>query len=178
MNFSNNPPCDLCLKYGNHCCKADIPITFTDFKRIKKALPKKEAKSIFLGTGRNFKHDKLFVLGHPKNYMKDITIAPCVFLENNRCSIYDNRPDICRSFGTNKIPCRMQVASEDDLNKTLTLKRKRELDKLSLNLIDKNVSLAEYIKPISDFHKYEDEIKKHFKQIPNIVSKYKRNNNE
>ena len=73
QDFTCNGECSKC----GQCCSAFLPLTRTEFKRLRK-LAKKQG--IYVHEGADV----------------DCT---CPFLDgNNRCSIYEDRPMICRLF--------------------------------------------------------------------------------
>lgn len=76
-----------CLACAN-CCKTTSPIfRDIDIKRIAKSMKMKEVD--FQKTYLRMDEDRDWVL----------TKAPCAFLlEDNSCSIYENRPQACREY--------------------------------------------------------------------------------
>lgn len=80
-------PCDKCKA---DCC-ANLPINKVDYKRMCEVVPRLIPKH---------KIDKPGVDG------VIIIKGRCLWLDkNNRCTVYDVRPEVCRSFGTEKSPC-------------------------------------------------------------------------
>lgn len=48
--------------------------------------------------------------------------ASCIFLENNNCSIYEDRPDVCRKFG----PGPNKLLKCPHINKEGTLRKDKD----------------------------------------------------
>lgn len=100
-------PCrDRCdVLDGRNCCHHSLfPVSKTEWERVHpvlKAMPvavrtqiyasaRKIVKQLKMTRGTDF--PSLFKTHHQE-------LAPCPFLVNNRCSVYEARPIICRSFG-------------------------------------------------------------------------------
>lgn len=109
MEKLNNPPCSECVKTNNHCCLADIPHFITDAMYYKN-LANKMNIECFIVKHPDTKLDGMVVLVNSSMKGKDITRCNCVFFIDGKCSIYEDRPTICRSFGTEVIPCRNEIA--------------------------------------------------------------------
>ncbi len=76
-----------CTKCGN-CCKTLHPsVTKEEISRLAKAL---EISDETFGK-RHLKTDNI---DHEK-FMSD---SPCIFLDSKRCSIYPDRPEVCREY--------------------------------------------------------------------------------
>jgi uncharacterized protein len=76
-----------CTECGN-CCKVVQPVlTEADIKKLARhhELSTTEFRSRFLLENEE---DEGFVFN----------MQPCPFLENNRCTVYENRPGVCRSY--------------------------------------------------------------------------------
>ena len=75
--------CSICAL----CCKDEaLTITQGDAFRISKKL----------GIDKKTFYDQYT---HPSpDHPETVMNMPCVFLENNRCTIYDIRPDMCRKY--------------------------------------------------------------------------------
>lgn len=126
-------PCEECTKTNNHCCKMDIPYHPVD-------------AMWFIKCGEDVGINDLVLINHPKfndmviiankNTYGDIQELPCVFLKDGKCAIYNNRPIICRSYGTEFIRCRFEacnIASEDTI-KSFKLSDIKRLDEYASNL--------------------------------------------
>jgi Fe-S-cluster containining protein len=64
----------------------------------------------------------------------DIAIQECVFFLDGKCSIYEDRPDICRIYGTEFMRCRYECVGihlSEDIE-DLTIEDLQNLDKISL----------------------------------------------
>ena len=120
-------PCSECTKTNNHCCLADIPHSVTDaiFYNYKAMELGIEA----LVVQHPSKNEGYFVLVDESMRGQDITKRNCIFLNKGQCSIYEDRPSICRAYGTECMPCRYEdepllktkeqigSLSEDDMHK-------------------------------------------------------------
>ncbi len=67
-----------CLRCGKCCRELDVPVTLDEEKRLRKF-------------GDVFSKKKIGV------YLKKVG-GCCIFLEGNRCRIYDLRPEACRRY--------------------------------------------------------------------------------
>ena len=82
-----NLPCKKC---DSDCCGPDVPFTIDEIKEIEKVVSLKKFKKTDLIDG---------VKGSVILTTKGVKNDKCVFLKNNRCSIYKVRPEICKDFG-------------------------------------------------------------------------------
>jgi Fe-S-cluster containining protein len=125
-----NLNCEECTKTKNHCCKADIPhdivtalalVAMGEDKGLKNlgitAHPNHETRAIIF--------DKKWIKGNDLN----IEDKPCVFLKDGKCIVYENRPDICRLYGTEFVRCRYEASgiSPDKIDK-LSIQDIKHLD--------------------------------------------------
>lgn len=76
-NCSNNGSCSKC----GECCSPFIPITWKEYKRIKKYINENNINPINIREGNNV-------------YIK------CTFYDrkNKRCNVYPVRPEVCKRF--------------------------------------------------------------------------------
>lgn len=94
--------CEICALTQHHCCKASIAFNVMDTLHLIhqaealnidiKLLPSTEKKDHF----NIIKRGKLF---------KSLDSENCVFLKEGRCLIYQERPSICRIYGTDSVKC-------------------------------------------------------------------------
>lgn len=87
-----------CTQCGECCKTCDAQLTDDDIVRICKHLK----------IGFDGFYDRYMNKSHLNNYL----ISPCPFLKDNKCSIYDVRPDVCKiyPFADNTLttePCKM-----------------------------------------------------------------------
>ena len=128
--------CETCCKSNNHCCLTDIPYE----PPIAMAM---------IGYGEDAGIKDVLMIEHPKlpeRVMlvnqdmsgKDVSTLPCVFFKDNKCAIYENRPDICRLYGTEHIRCRYEASDKvfnlDGYN-SLT---RDDIEELDSNAMKKN----------------------------------------
>lgn len=84
-----NLPCKSCKA---ECCYSPA-LTGSEYDALKAKYPSAPLRK-----------EHLFGLG-TLHYVGPIG-KPCWFLKGNRCSIYEDRPDVCKRFGTVKeLPC-------------------------------------------------------------------------
>ena len=95
-------PCSECIQTKNHCCVADVPHGVTDALYYKNIANHMNIECMVVPSPH---HEGMAVLVKESMRGKDIHFEPCIFLKDNRCSIYENRPTICRSYGTACSPC-------------------------------------------------------------------------
>lgn len=74
-----------CTKCGNCCAKLKPCITDQDIDRLSENLkmPTQKVRDEYIETEDG------------DQYFKNL---PCLFLKNKKCTVYDDRPDDCRSF--------------------------------------------------------------------------------
>lgn len=106
--------CEQCTKTNNHCCKADIPLDVP----IALAL---------IHYGEQAGITGLVVRDHPKfqnqvvileeGFRGNISHKTCCFLKDGKCAIYQNRPDICRIYGSNIMRCRYEACGITTVSK-------------------------------------------------------------
>ena len=82
----------LCNQCGI-CCKIDDFLTAgpAKFNPLENPSLHNRLKEIYNEMGRKWEVDEI-------KYDQYITSAPCPFLKNKKCSIYEYRPDGCRQF--------------------------------------------------------------------------------
>jgi len=85
-------PCDEC---GGECCSQDVIFTKDDIKRLSAKYSFKHiTKQHNPGKGDTFRLS-------PKGQAIDIS-KKCVFYKDNKCSVYADRPIICKDYGSKK----------------------------------------------------------------------------
>ena len=99
----NNLSCNECVKTDNHCCLADIPHSVPDAIYYKYRANQLGIECLIVPHPKA-DHHVVLVQRHMEN--TDITEHSCIFMKDNRCLIYEDRPTICRSYGTKAMPCR------------------------------------------------------------------------
>jgi hypothetical protein len=65
---------------------------------LKPHILKKDLKSLTLATSKNLDEIKKEYIMIDEDEDMSFNKLPCPFLENLKCSIYDNRPNDCRSY--------------------------------------------------------------------------------
>ena len=98
-------PCSACVKTDNHCCKTDLQLSFADaviMMRHAKTLN----KDVVLG---EHPMGMGYLMIVPNKPGMDINLEPCIFFgSDGKCEIYEDRPSICRAYGTQDMKCRFQ----------------------------------------------------------------------
>lgn len=82
-----NLPCKKC---NSDCCGPDVPFTIEELKEIEKVVSLKKFKRTPLIEG---------VVGSVILTTKGVKNTKCVFSKNNKCTIYNVRPEICKHYG-------------------------------------------------------------------------------
>ena len=102
-----NNPCSACVKTDNHCCRTDIPLSFADAILMMR-WAKELKKNVVLGEHPEHEGSGTLVM-IPNKPGIDINLEPCVFFDDNgQCEIYEDRPSICKCYGTEDMKCRYQ----------------------------------------------------------------------
>lgn len=109
-------PCEECTKTNNHCCKADLPFDhyIAGFLFVKA----KELGIDVLAHQHPVHRDKAVLVKKEwiENGSIDLETKDCIFFKDGKCSIYEDRPDICRLYGTKYIRCRWEAGKVNPLN--------------------------------------------------------------
>jgi Fe-S-cluster containining protein len=108
--------CEECTKTNNHCCKADIPYSPLEAMSMILYGEKVGIKNITLMPSNKIKKDYFVIIDN--SWIKsddsvDLSDKNCVFFIEGKCSIYENRPNICRLYGTEMIRCRYEASNID-----------------------------------------------------------------
>jgi Fe-S-cluster containining protein len=203
--FSNSPTASFCRK-GCHCCCYDsFPISQIEFEvilnELKKYLNQKQIEELFdraleqneivkksdpvyyslLETNGSRDQTAFFKqIDHASNKRK--TAFPCLFLnqEEGMCTVYENRPYICRAFGTTHVEndilvdydvCEVIPSSKALIDSTPAVDHiERDRDRISNLLIDgQHFTLRPY--PIYYWFKIYYEKNGLKKQIPSFEQK-------
>jgi len=85
-----NLPCDKC----GECCTQSVPFMEDELKKIKRKYSKRFKKINAIKDTEDNGYRLKFKGQSVSNMNK------CVFYENNRCSIYEDRPELCRDYGS------------------------------------------------------------------------------
>ena len=98
-------PCEACMKTTNHCCMTDIQLSFPD-AILMMGYAKDLGKKVVLGVHPTGDGSLMMVPNKPG---MDINREPCVFVgSNGKCEIYEDRPSICRTYGSQHMRCRFE----------------------------------------------------------------------
>ena len=92
------PDCDNCQK---KCCPPRVVISLFDLARFMDDGLDEHVAGKFKGFVELYlsENGKDVDLGHPHMFPTDPDAKDCVFLDEDRkCSIYENRPFVCRSY--------------------------------------------------------------------------------
>ena len=140
-------PCEECTKTNNSCCKADIPYGLLDALHIKYLLTQKykvlKPSQILMHPHPNDEPNQYMIINCTdikRDDEVDIREHNCVALIEGRCAIYEDRPSICRQYGTEFARCRFEcagISSYEDIAKC-TVEDIKTLDKLAFGLSKAN----------------------------------------
>lgn len=86
-DYSSNGECSRCC----HCCGPLLPITMTEANRMKKRYKEDEEVRKVVAKNTYIERD------HTKHTAVNLC-CPFADLENHRCSIYEDRPEVCKVF--------------------------------------------------------------------------------
>jgi len=130
----NNLPCEVCTKTDNHCCLADIPYDYIEALKLCD-LGRQNGLDLIMVSHPKFE-DKVIILNSGDDGI--LENKPCVFLKNGKCSIYEDRPFICRNYGTDFIRCRYEACgiSDEQTIRNMTKNDIKMLDKKAGELSD------------------------------------------
>ena len=127
--------CALCVNTQYHCCKASISYNIMDtIILINKATslnidikiyPSKDKANYFNITKK----------GKP---FKSLNDENCIFLKNGKCLIYDERPNICRVYGTDQVKCWFNDYDYDTPADVIFNLSKEKIELLTTSAIEMN----------------------------------------
>ncbi len=104
VNFTARHKVCNVLKCQADCCKnAPLPLDLLDIYKTKIVNPVITIKPLGFAKGKLF--------GFPITNLRNLMENKCPFLTpTNTCNIYENRPQICKEYGTLDIPsCRCDL---------------------------------------------------------------------
>ena len=144
--------CEVCALSSNHCCKADILMSKKEALFILDNLPNHiDRKDMMII--KDIRRTNAKMLIHKSYNNKDISVHPCIFLVNGKCSIYDIKPYVCKMYGTKYMKCMMDflpdVNTLEEFN-ALTKQRRDKADKESFLASELNHDILEYINRIEN----------------------------
>ena len=127
-----NLPCEECVKTSNHCCKTDIRLSIPEMI-IMVELAVELKKDFVFGSIPGSDTEFLILPNEPG---LDITTTDCIFLgSDGKCEIYEQRPYVCRAYGTKDLRCRYEcsnISTKEEIEK-LTKNDIRMLDKIAFD---------------------------------------------
>ena len=127
MKTMNNP-CEECVQTTKHCCKTDLHLNFAD-TILMLSYAEKLGKNVVVGQHPEGDRDTMLII--PNKPGIDIRDEPCVFFgSDGKCEIYEDRPSICRTFGTEHMRCRYEysnIRTKEEIE-CMTKEKMRELD--------------------------------------------------
>jgi len=136
MEHLNNP-CDVCIKTKNHCCTSDLVLNYADAMLMMRNA-KDLGKDVILGWHIDNRPEEIVgnMMMIPNKPGLDPRREPCVFLDaSGKCEIYEDRPSICRMYGTQDMRCRYEYAGIDTEAEIAAVDKQkmRELDNMALD---------------------------------------------
>lgn len=106
--------CEVCTKTNNHCCKADIPL---EIPIALSLIDISGRTDLSITEHPKFKERALIVKNEWEHKTVNVNEENCVFFIDSKCSIYENRPDICRLYGTKQMRCRWEYVEPEKICK-------------------------------------------------------------
>jgi len=127
-------PCEVCVQTANHCCSTDLVLNMADAMLMMR-YAKKMHKDVVLGWHIDDRHEFNNMMMVPNKHNIDVRREPCVFLKDGRCEIYEDRPSICRTYGTQDMRCRYEYSSifNKDVIAAMTKEDIRMLDEAAID---------------------------------------------
>lgn len=113
MEDVTNPNCEMCLKSEVHCCKADVPYdVFEALFMLENLKGKRDVSKLTLANHPKAEGKFVIIDTDIMDTSKPIAIQEfnCVCLHEGKCLIYENRPSICRMYGTSFMKCKTMVS--------------------------------------------------------------------
>ena len=148
-------PCAECTKTNNHCCKADIPLDIVDAVHMKWLITEKYKLAdkvdivVALHPVTNLREQNKFFVINQKDIIAgssvDIREHNCSAFIDGKCGIYEDRPNICRQYGTAFMKCRFECAGITSSSQIAALDSNsiKELDMFAAQ--DSEVKLVELV---------------------------------
>lgn len=94
--------CEVCSQTQHHCCKASISFNVME---IIDLVQKAEKLGIDVKVRPSKEKPNYFNLVKKDKPIRNINDENCIFLKSGRCSIYAERPSICRVYGSELVKC-------------------------------------------------------------------------
>lgn len=94
--------CEVCSQTQHHCCKASISFTVME---VIDLVEKAEKKGMDVKIRPSNEKPNYFNIVKKDKIIKSLNDENCVFLKSGRCSIYADRPSICRVYGSELVQC-------------------------------------------------------------------------
>lgn len=127
--------CETCAKTQHHCCKASISYNIMEVLHLSekadelgieiKVLPSKEKPNYF----------NIIKRGKP---IKNLNDENCVFLNDGKCKIYEDRPSICKVYGTELVNCWFNDFDHDTPIDKIFDMNEEDVKKLTVKAMDNN----------------------------------------
>jgi Fe-S-cluster containining protein len=127
--------CEICAQTQHHCCKASI--TFNVMEVID-LVQKANELHIDVKIRPSKEKPNSYNLVRKDKVVKSLNDENCIFLKNGRCSIYNERPSICRVYGTKLVKCWFHDFDYDTPANTLFELTDDKVKELTNNAITKN----------------------------------------
>jgi len=137
-----------CIEGCAQCCSGDrwVNLTLKDLRRIAKRLDKSLV-------------DTFNEIAYPRidgDFWSLKMLEPCTFLKDNRCSIYEDRPSICRIFPFNMLAKGEKVGvpclTGKQIPKGEVMERKEEMEQHNEELFKTRSEIPE----LRDVKEYRD----------------------
>ena len=94
--------CATCAQTQHHCCKASISFTIME---VIDLVEKAEKRDIDVKVLPSKDKPNYFNIVKKGKVFKSLNDENCIFLKDARCTIYEERPSICRVYGSEMVKC-------------------------------------------------------------------------
>lgn len=127
--------CEVCSQTQHHCCKASISFNVMEVIDLVE-------KATKLGIDVKIRPSKekpnYFNLVKKDKPIRSINDENCIFLKSGRCSIYDERPSICRVYGSELVKCWFHNLDYDTPASQLFEMTDDKIKELTLETVENN----------------------------------------
>ena len=127
--------CKVCSLTQHHCCKASIAFNVMEVLCLSQKADELGIKIKILSSKEKPNYFNIIKKGKP---IKSLNDENCIFLINGLCSIYEERPAICRIYGTETVKCWFHdLAFNTPANEIFDM-TEEEIQKLTSSIISEN----------------------------------------
>jgi len=127
--------CETCALTQHHCCKASIAFNIME---VIDLLTKAENLGIAAKVRLSPEKQNYFNLVEKSKPIKSLNDTNCIFLSNGRCLIYNERPSVCKVYGSELVKCWFYDFDYDTPIDTMFNMGANEVEKLTADTIARN----------------------------------------